>query len=147
MRDLERAEQERRRVLKLLGSSALLMPLAGLGACSGEKPPAPAAEAPPEPAPEPMPAPEPSEPAVAQQAAAQADLVPLTEDNEQAAALGYVQDATRADAAKYPQYTAGQACTNCVLYQGGDAPSGACSIFPGKAVKATGWCSVYTAKG
>ena len=65
----------------------------------------------------------------------------------QAAALGYVADATKADKAKFPKYAAGQACGNCQLFQGkaGDA-TGACAIFAGKHVAAKGWCSAYTKK-
>ena len=65
----------------------------------------------------------------------------------QAAALGYVIDATKADKAKYPKYAAGQDCANCQLYQGkaGD-PKGGCQLFPGKDVAAKGWCSAWIKK-
>ncbi len=76
---------------------------------------------------------------------AQAPMV--DEKSPQAAALGYVADATKADKAKYKQYAAGQACSNCALFQGkaGDA-AGGCGIFPGKQVAAKGWCSAYAKK-
>ena len=53
--------------------------------------------------------------------------------------------------AKALQYTAkstveGKSCANCNLYQGGAAASGACPIFPGKEVAATGWCKSWVAK-
>jgi hypothetical protein len=65
----------------------------------------------------------------------------------QAAALGYVADAAKADKTKFPKYAAGQRCDGCQLYQGkpGDA-EGACAIFAGKSVSAKGWCSAYTKK-
>ena len=65
----------------------------------------------------------------------------------QAAALGYVTDATKVDKAKYAQYAAGQTCASCALYQGkaGDA-SGPCALFAGKSVPAKGWCSAYAKK-
>ena len=65
----------------------------------------------------------------------------------QAAALGYVSDATKADKVKYPKYAVGQDCAACQLYQGkaGDA-SGPCPLFPGKTVAAKGWCSAYVKK-
>ena len=65
----------------------------------------------------------------------------------QAAALGYVADATKADKAKFPKYAAGQTCATCQLFQGkaGDA-SGPCAIFAGKHVAAKGWCSAYMKK-
>jgi hypothetical protein len=64
-----------------------------------------------------------------------------------AAALGYTEDATKTDKAKYPKYAAGQDCANCQQYQGkaSDA-SGPCTIFQGKLVKAKGWCSAYVKK-
>lgn len=141
---------ERRKVLKILGYGAATVPLAALSACSGEKAPPPAPPAPKaeEPAPKPA-AVEEIEEAVTEAAAeapAEVELAPLSEDDPSAKSLGYVNDATTVDAAKYPRYEAGQACSNCALYMGGDAADGACSIFPGKAVKATGWCSVYAPK-
>jgi High potential iron-sulfur protein len=65
----------------------------------------------------------------------------------QAAALGYVTDATKADKVKFPKYAAGQDCASCQLYQGkaGDA-TGACTLFAGKTVAAKGWCSAYLKK-
>lgn len=72
----------------------------------------------------------------------------LSESDPSASALGYKADASGVDRTKYPQYTAGQTCSNCVLYQGtaGNA-SGGCPIFAGKAVAAKGWCASYTKKG
>ncbi|NWG73886.1 MAG: high-potential iron-sulfur protein [Rubrivivax sp.] len=83
--------------------------------------------------------------AAARPAFAQAQM--LDEKSPQATALGYVADATKADKAKYKQYAAGQACSNCALFQGkaGDA-AGGCGIFPGKQVSAKGWCSAYAKK-
>ena len=65
----------------------------------------------------------------------------------QAAALGYVADATTADKAKYPRYAAGQSCATCQLYQGkaGDA-AGGCPLYAGKQVAAKGWCSAWAKK-
>jgi High potential iron-sulfur protein len=64
-----------------------------------------------------------------------------------AVSLGYVAVATQADAAKFPNYAAGQACSNCALYQGqaGDV-AGACPLFTGKQVAAAGWCSSHVKK-
>jgi anaerobic selenocysteine-containing dehydrogenase len=71
----------------------------------------------------------------------------VDEKDATAASLGYVAEATRADAKKYPRYAAGQACGNCALYQGkaGDA-AGACPLFAGKVVSAKAWCSAYSKK-
>jgi hypothetical protein len=72
----------------------------------------------------------------------------LSESDPTAVALGYKANASSVDSAKYPQYAAGQSCSNCVLYQGaaGDS-SGPCPIFAGKALSSTGWCASYTKKG
>jgi hypothetical protein len=78
-------------------------------------------------------------------ARAQAMVAPT---DPQAAALGYVADATKADTKKFPKYAAGQNCGNCALYQGkaGDA-AGNCPLFAGKQVAAKGWCSAWAKKG
>ena len=146
MSEQQPTSNERRKVLKLLGYGTAAVPLAALVACSGEEAPPPAESAPvvDEPAPEPaMPAAEEAAPAPA---AAEAKLPLLSEDDPTAKSLGYFADASTVNAETYPRYEAGQACSNCALYMGGDAPKGPCSIFPGKAVQAAGWCSVYAPK-
>ncbi len=71
----------------------------------------------------------------------------LDEKDPQAVALGYVDDASRADAKKFLKYAKGQTCSNCSLYQGkaGDA-AGNCTLFPDKQVSAKGWCSAWAKK-
>ena len=72
----------------------------------------------------------------------------VADADPQAVALGYKSDATKADKAKYPKYAAGQACSNCALYQGAaGSASGACPLFAGKQVAAKGWCSAYAKRG
>jgi hypothetical protein len=74
---------------------------------------------------------------------------PMVDDKSpQAAALGYVADATKADKAKYKNYVAGQTCAGCALYQGkaADAAAG-CPLFAGKQVAGKGWCSAWAKKG
>jgi hypothetical protein len=77
-----------------------------------------------------------------------ADAAPmLSESDPTAAALGYKADAATVDKAKFPQYMAGQTCSNCALYQGAaGASSGPCTIYAGKAVSSTGWCASYAKK-
>jgi hypothetical protein len=71
-----------------------------------------------------------------------ADLPLVTEDDPTAKALKYVPDASKASGAK-----PGSHCGDCKLFQGAaNATQGPCLLFPGKAVKATGWCSSWTAK-
>lgn len=71
----------------------------------------------------------------------------VDEKDAQAVALGYVAEAKRADAKKFPKYAAGQACSGCALFQGkaGDK-AGGCPLFAGKQVASTGWCSAWAKK-
>ena len=72
----------------------------------------------------------------------------VDEKDPQAAALGYVADATKADAKKFPKYAASQMCGNCALYQGKPADAAAgCPLFAGKQVASKGWCSAWAKKG
>jgi hypothetical protein len=69
----------------------------------------------------------------------------LAEDDPAAQKLGYRLDASKVDKTKFPNYVAGQNCSNCSLYQGnaGDAYGG-CVLFGSKQVAVHGWCSSYT---
>jgi len=127
----------RRGFLKLMGGSAVLIPIAGLTGCSGERAEPTAAPAAPAPAPAAAPA----------ATTATAGLVQLTEDEPAAVALGYRHDAAQVDSGKYPRWAAGQNCSNCIQYRGeaGEAWGG-CGLFPGKLVNAGGWCNGYAAK-
>jgi hypothetical protein len=113
-----------------------------LAACGDKKPAEVAAAAP---APAPAPAPVAAAPAPAPAPAAATG--PLVDEKDvQAAALGYVAVAAKADKAKFPKYADGQVCSNCSLYQGGAADQGGCPLFPGKQVLAKAWCSAYNKK-
>jgi hypothetical protein len=82
-----------------------------------------------------------------QLAQAQAALPHLEETDPTGAALGYKHDSATVDAAKYPNHKPTQNCANCKLVQGADGDAWRpCSIFPGKAVNAKGWCAAYAAK-
>ena len=71
-----------------------------------------------------------------------ADLPLLTADDPTAKALKYVPDASKSADAK-----PGSKCAVCQFYQGAaNSTQGGCLLFPGKAVKASGWCSSWTAK-
>lgn len=132
--------EERRRFLKIVGGSAVLMPVLGISACSGGDDKAPAAAAP-------KVDKAPSVESAAEAPAKPSGMPKLAEDDPQAKSLAYVHDAADIDAAMQPRFKAGQACSNCALYQGkADDEWAACSIFPGKAVKGTGWCTVYAPK-
>jgi hypothetical protein len=74
--------------------------------------------------------------------ASAADAPLVAADDPTAKALKYVTDASKATDAK-----PGSKCANCRLYQGAaDSAQGGCLLFPGKSVKAAGWCSSWTAK-
>jgi hypothetical protein len=69
-----------------------------------------------------------------------ADLPLVSEQDPAAKAVQYVEDASRAKGA-----TSGATCASCSLYSAqGDAPAGACTLFPGKLVKAAGWCNAWS---
>ena len=78
---------------------------------------------------------------VAVRTAGAADLPLVSPDDPTAKALKYTPDVSKATGAK-----PGSKCGNCTLYQGGAAAQGGCLLFPGKAVKAAGWCSSWTPK-
>lgn len=61
--------------------------------------------------------------------------VPLSPEDPQAKALGYVVKST----------VAGSDCANC-LQAKGDVKALGCYLFPGKQVSATGWCKVWSKK-
>jgi High potential iron-sulfur protein len=64
-----------------------------------------------------------------------------------AAKLGYVENADQVDVKKYPAYVKGSNCDNCLLLQGaGGAHYRPCSLFPGKLVAVSGWCSGWSAE-
>ena len=71
---------------------------------------------------------------------AAAELPLLSESDPLAVAVEYAEDAGRAPHAK-----PGQTCLNCSVYSGArGAPQGPCVLFPGKAVRAAGWCTGWT---
>jgi hypothetical protein len=119
-----------------------------LAACGDKKAPEVAAPAPAAPAPAPAAAPAPAPVAAAAPPAAPAAATgPLVDEKDpQAAALGYVAVAAKADKAKFPKYADGQLCSNCALYMGGSAAQGGCPLYPGKQVLAVAWCSAYNKK-
>lgn len=71
----------------------------------------------------------------------------LSESDATAKSLAYVADASKVDAKTNPTYKPGQKCLNCIQYTGkAGAADGPCNIFPGKLVKANGWCKVWVLK-
>ncbi|RAS28863.1 high-potential iron-sulfur protein [Paraburkholderia bryophila] len=69
----------------------------------------------------------------------------LSEADPKAQAVGYKEDASKIDKAKYPGYAAGQNCGNCSLFQGKATDAyGGCTLFGDKQVAARGWCDSYS---
>jgi hypothetical protein len=76
-----------------------------------------------------------------------ADAPHLDVKDPAAVAVGYVEDAGRVDAKKYPGYVKGSTCENCLLLQGASgSPYRPCDLFKGKLVSAKGWCSGWAAE-
>ena len=68
-----------------------------------------------------------------------ADLPLLSPDDPEARKVKYTEDATQAK-----RTTKDSNCANCALYEGPyKSTQGPCQIFPGKHVKAAGWCSSW----
>ena len=66
----------------------------------------------------------------------------LSVDAPEAKAVKYVENVRDAHGA-----VPGNNCGNCALYQGPDGSTqGPCQLFPGKEVKAAGWCSSWAAQ-
>jgi hypothetical protein len=84
-------------------------------------------------------------------------LVALPEDDTQAKALGYVEDASKVDKVKFPKKAAPdgdkQKCSTCMLLQKGglkadgkEGEYGKCSLFQKNVVAVNGWCNSWVAK-
>jgi hypothetical protein len=68
-----------------------------------------------------------------------ADLPLLSTDDPAAKKVKYTEDARKDKSA-----TKGNICGNCALYEGTyQSTRGPCQLFPGKHVKAAGWCSSW----
>lgn len=75
------------------------------------------------------------------------ELPKLALDDPMAKSLAYIEDASSVDASAQPAYKEGSTCANCQLYTGdSESEWGPCSIFPGKLVKAKGWCRTWVKK-
>jgi hypothetical protein len=66
----------------------------------------------------------------------------LLEESPEAKGVRYVADASKAKGE-----SGGNTCATCGLYQGATGSAqGGCQLFPGKDVKAAGWCSSWSAQ-
>ncbi len=64
----------------------------------------------------------------------------LKESEPEAQAVHYVADASKSREAA----SSGANCSNCSLYNPGDATTGGCTLFKGKRVEAAGWCNAWS---
>ncbi|MCC5865544.1 MAG: high-potential iron-sulfur protein [Wenzhouxiangella sp.] len=142
--------EQRRRFLRLAGSAAALLPIVAITGCGSDAPQTPPAAASPSSPAEQDAQPEralETAPEPAADVASQA-LPELELDNPTARALGYQHDANLIDAQQYPQRQPSHLCSNCALYSGREGDEwGPCSLFPGKAVNAGGWCTAWAPRG
>ncbi len=63
----------------------------------------------------------------------------LSEQDPAAKAVQYLEDASHAKGAE-----SGADCSNCSIYSPTGATQGTCTLFPGKLVKAKGWCNKWS---
>ncbi len=76
--------------------------------------------------------------------AAAATSARLDVNDPAAAKLSYILEASHIDKIKHPNYKAGSTCENCMLIQGKPGYTyRPCTLFPGKLVKISGWCTSW----
>jgi len=79
--------------------------------------------------------------------AAEAQTNALDEKDPMAVAVGYVADAARVDARRYPKYVPGEDCAGCQFYLAKPTEAwGPCTIFPRKLVAGKGWCDAFATR-
>jgi len=67
----------------------------------------------------------------------------LNPADPQAAALGYVEIASKVDTKRFASYKPGQNCANCALIRLQYGFYRPCQLFPKNLVSAKGWCSAW----
>ncbi len=70
----------------------------------------------------------------------------VPESDPTATALGYKEDASKVDVAKYKTYAKGNTCANCNFYKSSNANEGTCMALGNRLVAAKGWCSAWVKK-
>lgn len=71
----------------------------------------------------------------------------VKEDDPTASALGYKEDTTKVDKAKYPQHRDDQNCSNCILAPvDREGEHIACTAFQNRLVTKKGWCVAWVKK-
>jgi hypothetical protein len=83
----------------------------------------------------------------AARAAPAQNLPHLSPGEPLAQSLGYVNDGSHANRARFPTYKPGERCDHCRFYKGTVGQAwGPCQIFVGKSVNAHGWCASFMMK-
>lgn len=77
---------------------------------------------------------------------AEAMLPELKESDPEAIAIGYYRNAGTVDKNKFPNYEAGQRCSNCALAGFSSAMRKPCTLVPGKLINGGGWCTKWVKK-
>jgi hypothetical protein len=76
-----------------------------------------------------------------------AQPVRLDVNDPAARALGYTLNASQVDIKKYPTFVKGSNCENCLQLQGSAGSDyRPCTLFPGKLVSVSGWCTGWSAE-
>jgi len=71
----------------------------------------------------------------------------LSPSDPAAVKVAYIEEASHLNVKAHPNYVAGSNCDNCLLLQGKPGNTyRPCTLFPGKLVKISGWCSSWTAE-
>jgi len=70
----------------------------------------------------------------------------LSETDSFAVPMGYREDASKVDKAKFSNFKAGQNCSNCNFYKSLNAKWGSCQLFTTGLVASKGWCSSWMKK-
>jgi len=77
-------------------------------------------------------------------AAVSAAPKPVDENEPKAASLGYRNDTTKVDKAKFPKHSPDQHCGGCIAFLGKPTdPSAECDLITDRLVANGGWCSSY----
>ena len=86
--------------------------------------------------------------ALAASTRSRAEAAPKVDIHDPAAVkLGYVENAGQVDTKKFPQFVPGSICENCLQLQGKPGDNfRPCSLFSGKLVSVSGWCSGWAAE-
>jgi hypothetical protein len=68
----------------------------------------------------------------------------IDESEPKAKSLGYRNDTTQVDRARFPKHSPSEKCNGCMAWLGTKSDAWAeCDLLPDRSVAAVGWCSSY----